>query len=445
MVKPSLRTVAVAAMAGLIVFRGSRVWLRAQSVTFSSGSTGADGPLLVPPSGVTLQVPDSGVFNYTSVAIGGPLSFTPNPRNTPVIMLAQSDVVLGSAAVVFLNGGVFQNPAVPGPGGFAGGMPQQNGLGPGGGAGTAVDPNGALGTWVGPLSLVPAIGGSGGGGGTQGVGGGGGGAIVIASSTQVRCDGKILATGSTGLNSVFGGPGGGAGGAIRIVANAFSGACLLDARGASVDQSGLVVVSDVGLANAGMIRIEANSINYTGASRPAAVLAPINPAIFPGSAAPTLSFISIGGVAINPGVGDQPGGVNVVLPHSLPDPVAVAVQATNIPVGTQVLLNTSGASGVSFSGGTLAGTLAQSTATLQVAGLTRTPNVPTTLFVFATFDVPPAAPAPNPPGPNQVARVRLQAAPGHATTMSFLRRDGTEIDRAQVPQSLLAYYGQSIR
>src|SRR6185369_5977194 len=80
--------------------------------SFSSGSTGADGALDLstvscPQTvfGCQLQVPESGIFNFTTVNIpaGKILSFIPNLRNTPVILLAQGAVTIGGK--IELSGG----------------------------------------------------------------------------------------------------------------------------------------------------------------------------------------------------------------------------------------------------------------------------------------------------------------------------------------------------
>ena len=172
--------------------------LSTQAQGFSSGSTGADGPLDLTSGNRTVQLPESGVLNYTTVNIptGRVLTFKRNSHNTPVYMLAQGNVTI--AGGIDISAGT--DPDIPfpvktpGPGGFYGGDCNSPGFGPGGG--TA--PPSQDGTWVGPLTLVPPVGGSGGYG-LQGagccVGGGGGGAIVIASSTTISVSGLIYANG----------------------------------------------------------------------------------------------------------------------------------------------------------------------------------------------------------------------------------------------------------
>jgi len=389
-----------------------------QAQTFSSGSTGADGAATCSSQGVNWQVPDSGVFNFTTVEITScTVNFTPNHRNTPVVILAQGDVVIGGSTIR-----VNANSYIPGPGGFYGGAGNQAGFGPGGGA------PGQPGQWIGPLSLVPPIGGSGAGGqdGGGNFGGGGGGAIVIASSTSIQCGGVIFADGSFSYNSTVGA---GAGGAIRLVANSVTGTCSLLARGGGVS----------GNSNHGLIRVEAQvgGLLYTGATTPSAVLSVINPDVIPTSTTADLTISSIGGFPVFSDAGTRPGTVDVVLPSALTDPIAVAVQGTNIPVGTAVNLNLSGSSGTTYVPGTLAGSFDLSTATLQVSGLDR--SAESHLFVFATFDVPQSAALFNPEGPDHVDKVLVQAEPGQPSTMAFLREDGSRIEPEKVPTQLLAY------
>src|SRR3989442_11149348 len=209
--------------------------------TFSSGSTGADGafnPACTPPATsctVTVNLPASGIFNYTTVDIpfGVTVKYTGNAANTPVTILATGDVTISGR--IFVNGevpGPSNSPGRGGPGGFDGGMGGSPGLtlngtpglGPGGGqGGTPTTTNGRGGTGgfgtpgadsggpnlggpaYGTPTLLPLIGGSGGGGtasiaGSIGAGGGGGGgAILIASSGTIT-----VAVTPVGFGSVAG-------------------------------------------------------------------------------------------------------------------------------------------------------------------------------------------------------------------------------------------------
>lgn len=260
--------------------------LTAPVLAYDSGSTGADGDFS-PTVNTELQIPESGVFNFTTVNIptGVTVTFKRNTSNTPVVMLASGNVTI--SGTLNLNGtnsthvgasgdgnlGDDGLPGLGGPGGYEGGRGGTAGkgsggagLGPGGGGGGKYfyysnyynyylgggggGFNGAGGDqpqfssgggWAvgkggpayGSSQLLPLIGGSGGGGGTGGLsfpgsgGGGGGGAILIASSGTVNVAGAITAYGGKSGSSSGSGCGGrggyGSGGAIRIVATTISG------------------------------------------------------------------------------------------------------------------------------------------------------------------------------------------------------------------------------
>src|SRR5215212_8896487 len=70
---------------------------------FSSGSTGADGAFN-PVANTTLQIPPSGVFNFTTVNIpqNVEIRFTKNAKNTPVTILTTGNVVIGGR--IFIDG-----------------------------------------------------------------------------------------------------------------------------------------------------------------------------------------------------------------------------------------------------------------------------------------------------------------------------------------------------
>ncbi len=101
---------------------------------FTSGSTGADGAF-TPTVNTVLNVPASGIFNFTSVNIpvGVTVTFKKNVINTPVVMLASSDILIAgtlnvsgtkstdSGAAGDGNLGDDGLPGLGGPGGFDGG------------------------------------------------------------------------------------------------------------------------------------------------------------------------------------------------------------------------------------------------------------------------------------------------------------------------------------
>jgi hypothetical protein len=401
--------------------------------TFSSGSTGADGALDASAWGsnsvITLQLPESGIFNFTTINIpsGRTLQFFLNSSNTPAVLLAQGNVTIaGTVSVSARNEGPNTN-RTPGPGGFLGGFPAGNGFGPG--AGQISGGGGPIGRWVGPLTLVPIVGGSGGAGvsivqfcqlGQNG--GGGGGAIVIASSGSISLTGGIFAIGN------FACGGYGAGGAIRLVANA------VNVSGGSLQARG-------NSGNDGVIRIEApqGALSFSGSSTPAAVLSTPNPTIVP-VVAPVLTLTSIGGFPIPVGSGARADTVDLLLPTQFVDPIPLVVHASNVPVGSQVTLAINGSEGATATPGTLTGTDLSSTATLNVSGLNRTKVI--FLFASVTFDVPNLAQAGNAAGPDQIAKLRVDTELGKESRIAFLRRDGTEVALSRVPANIRQIYGR---
>jgi hypothetical protein len=102
---------------------------------FESGSTGADGALN-PAVNTVIQLPPSGILNYTTINIpvGVRVTFQKNTLNTPVYLLASGNVTV--AGTIDVSGGDSTDtgtsgsgnqaddgiPGAGGPGGFAGGI-----------------------------------------------------------------------------------------------------------------------------------------------------------------------------------------------------------------------------------------------------------------------------------------------------------------------------------
>ena len=226
---------------------------------FDCGSTGAYGPMNII-SNTTLQLPPDDIFNCTTitVAFGATLTFSNNSLNTPVYLLATSNVTINGTIDVSGQFASASRPGLGGPGGFSGGCVGSiitgldaggDGLGPGGGKanlscgvyGTPIIFTGDQAIYsntntYGNSLLIPLIGGSGGGGcsrtGLNMPGGGGGGAILIASDTKITVNGAVN---SNGGNSLLAGvwwigPGG-SGGAIRLVAPMVTGTGTIAAQG----------------------------------------------------------------------------------------------------------------------------------------------------------------------------------------------------------------------
>ncbi|OYY93512.1 MAG: hypothetical protein B7Y41_12215 [Hydrogenophilales bacterium 28-61-23] len=230
----------------------------ASAAWISDGSDGAFNPM----ASMTLDLPDDGVFNFTSIDIPSNITvtFRKNALNTPVYLLATGtvnisgviDISAGGVNLADLSGALgYIRPATTatsGPGGGAGGLSGYGdsactgascrdatagtGLSPGqpgptpatqspkvygiaGGAGgmatagldayrygAGVDSSPAV-----PYP-VPLTGGSGGGGGSGwqffgvqlsgGAGGGGGGAMLVATPDAISVSGSLLALGANG-------------------------------------------------------------------------------------------------------------------------------------------------------------------------------------------------------------------------------------------------------
>lgn len=385
-------------------------------VTYNSGSTGADGAFN-PQSGGEIQIPESGVFNFTTVNIPANIgiTFKRNSRNTPVTILASGDVTINGAISVRGQNTTSQVfPGLGGPGGFDGGrgvaspLPNNkavNGSGPGGGGGGEVLSNSgqnggggggyatpgnngdgsaarAGGQVYGSFALVPLLGGSGGGGGVNSAGAGGGGAILIASSGTISGGGTISAEGGfTGVNNSFNG-GSGSGGAIRLVASAISGSLILNVSGGTA-----YIAGTNGRGGAGYIRIEAYDLNgfapqitpanagfSTTTPKPAI---PIN--------AQQLRIVSVAGVNAPANPSGSFVGPDIILPATQSNPVTVTLAATNLPLTTnvQVVVVPENAAATTVQASALTGTLASSTASASVT----LPSSSCLIYATATVDL----------------------------------------------------------
>ncbi len=433
----------------------------APAQTFDSGSTGADGALAPTSGTVTLTLPPSGVFNFTTINIPAAvaLKFTRNAANTPVTLLASGAVTIAGTIDIRgsngTNGGngtpLTPNGGAGGPGGFDGGSGSNgiastiggSGLGPGGGTSTggsgggggfatagANATNGGVGGAVyGTETLLPLIGGSGAAGGSANLGvfaaggGGGGGAILIASSGTITFTGSILASGGPGGSSGANAGGGGAGGAVRLVAATITGNNgSLDVRGGS---SGSVIGAAGGPGGIGRIRVEAFA--RTAVLNVNQVTPSLGqPSVVALSNGPGLTITSVAGLAAPASPAGSFSSPDITLPAATTSPVAVAVSGTNIPSGTTVTLTVTGQTGGSTSTtATLTGSTASTSAT---ANVTIPTNRPSLLLATATFTLTAA----NGGGPNfvegeAVDAVRVTAAWGGGSQITYITRSGREI------------------
>ncbi|HET6974815.1 MAG TPA: hypothetical protein VFI24_00715 [Pyrinomonadaceae bacterium] len=441
---------------------------------FSSGSTGADGAFN-PVANTTLQVPPSGVFNFTTVNIpqNVEIRFIKNSKNTPVTILASGNVVIGGR--IFIDGadrngrfggeggpGGFRGgnggtsidqvngSAADGPGGGAGGLGGTTGAGAGGGGGFfGPGANGIIKTGdgvVGPGGprystrvLLPLIGGSGGGGGSTfpgsnvvaGGGGGGGGAILIASSTSISFPDNSDGTRGIYSRGGAGGPGNselsggsGSGGAIRIVSNTVSGSPCLDIRS-------LPDNFNIAVGSAGIIRIEAFDLSQyvPRCSTTAITLGQPNPVTL--ANAPTLSIASVGGIAApvdrKASFGAPP---DIVVPTSVSNPVQVVVNGTNLPSGTaiQVKLTPESGSPTTVSG-TLTGSTAASTTTVN---LTLPNGGLSVIRATVTLDVLIAFGKPIFINGEKVEKVEVAAGFGGASDLIYITSSGRRVSISEL-------------
>jgi hypothetical protein len=437
--------------------------------TFSSGSTGADGAF-APTVNQTIAVPESGVFNYTTVNIpsGVTITYARSANNKPLTILASGDVVIAGA--INLDGKLGNgngSGGFGGPGGFSGGaggygfdqsfsgVPGDGpgagggglgsatnnlpGSGGGAGYGTVGAPgqsgtvSGQAGPRFGAVTILPLVGGSGGGGGGSisnnrgGPGGGGGGAILIASTGTITINGSITARGGGG-NSGNAGGGGGSGGAVRLISNTLTGSGTVNVTGGN--GGGANQSYQGGAGGQGYIRLEAYDYsNFTGASFPTNIISfafphPVTP---PNS--PQLRIASVGGVsAPSAPLGSLQGVPDVIVPSTQPNPVTVSLEGTNLPVGTivQVTLTPARGARTTVQSGPLAGAESASTASASIT----LPGGISVISASAVIDLTTTAKAsPLFMEGERVKRIEVAATFGGASEVTYVTQSGRRIRR----------------
>lgn len=466
----------------------------AMALAFNSGSTGADGAFN-PTVSQTVTLPESGVFNFTSVNIpaGVTISYKKNAANSPIVILATGDVNiagnlwLGGSNSPDVGAGGSGNvgddglPGAGGTGGYSGGrggVPTNkaggDGLGPGGGmrggeifgstyliagGGGGFGTNGTNsecdsrattgkgGVSYGSSQLLPLIGGSGGGGGLGGSafpasgGGGGGGAILIAASGTVTVAGTLTANG--GASGATGGDGrgatggGGAGGAIRIVATTIAGNGTISATGGLAGTGngwmGSIYACRGGVGSVGRIRLEAENFTRTAASTPTHSFGA--PGILFVAGLPTLTITSVAGVAAPP---NPTGSADITLPSGTANPVVVTFATTGVPVGNIVKLTVTPSYGapVTAVSPAITGTTDSGTASVSVT----LPTGPSVLMAQTTYTIVAAlGDALSRYAENErVEKITLTAALGRPSTVTLITVSGKTFD---VPAALLATMG----
>ena len=413
----------------------------AQGPWTGSKSNGSDGALVINAStpgvnnGVYLfdpvalgkDVDGDNIYHFTTITLTGisevRLLQSKMRRPGPVVWLATGNVIIGTKLNLSGSDGhpasaSLRAPSEPGPGGFPGGMgatstrPAQAGFGPGGGKlNSLANASGCSASFAGPAATVgayfecvkpdygnsilqPLIGGSGGAGATEFVsgisygGGAGGGAIRVSSDTLIAfgtgVDGSANATGCSAAAHAIdarGGAGGrsnnhagggGSGGAVHLQSPIIAGCGthLLISGGASPYP---------GPGSSGRIRLDTTSLRSVTSDPAGALTGPLVNIPLP-TAAPVVRLTSIGGqpTPANPSAGYTVPDVNIDSSAAVP----VAVAASYIPVGTPVTLILIPDVGSDLTANmTLAGTLENSTATVNVA----IPRGVSRLFVRAVW------------------------------------------------------------
>lgn len=450
-----------------------------QAMAFDSGSTGADGAFN-PQSSTEVTLPENGILNYTTVVIpsGVTVTFKKNSANTPVYMLATGDVSIAGIINVSGNNGDGQTIGKGGPGGFDGGMGAAPtmcggaGLGPGGGipgvykyanygagggggsfastgnSGAAVSGGyntaGTAGKVYGNVELIPLVGGSGGSGGCatgsiySGGGGGGGGVILITSAGMINVTGSIYANGGAGGKvavgtwaSNGGGGGGGSGGAIKLMSPVLAGNGAIEAKaGAGGGSLNYGHYSQTGGSGSeGRLRIEASTMIRTAGTNPSAYSYTNHLGdVFPAET-PVLRVVSVGGTVVPSATTGSYFTPDITLPRNINNPVDIVVEASNIPAGTDVVIEARPEIGaVQSSTATLQGTDASSSAT---GNITLSKEYASVILLTATYTVQTAAnESPIFVDGEQVEKIRVASVMGGATTVTYITKSGREVAAA---------------
>jgi hypothetical protein len=287
---------------------------------------------------------------------------------------------------------------------------------------------------------IPFVGGSGGGGGgaalnkSGAAGGGGGGAILIASSGAINITGQIQARGGTGARifaaSDGGSGGGGSGGYIRLMANSITGTGVLNVTGGNGGGVGFGGSINGGNGGAGYIRVEAfdrNSFTPTTSQLPVSYGLPGSITV---TNAPRLRITSVGGVAAPAApLGSAEGLPDVTLPSTQTNPLAVAVEATNVPLSTTVQVSVIPSAGTraSFACGQLSGSDTLSTAAANVT----LPAGMSVLVATAVIDTTIAGAGPVFVDGERVTRMEMAASLGGVSQVTYVTASGKRITRSE--------------
>jgi hypothetical protein len=465
---------------------------------FDSGSTGADGAFS-PTVNTILELPPTGIFNFTSVNIpvGVTVTFKRNATNTPAVILSSTNITIAGTLNASGTGSTHTGaagdgnlgddglPGLGGPGGFDGGrggkaatLAGGSGLGPGGGTpGIGISPwpssqpsggggggfsgsgahnlctvnggslcaagGGLGGASYGSSLLLPLIGGSGGGGGTGGStfdasgGGGGGGAVLLAASGTVTVSGSILANGGASGSSSGGGSGATGGGG--------SGGAIRIIAG-TIAGNGAITAAGAGVGSAAISgysnggggahgRIRLEADSITRTAATTPAFTTGAPGTVFVSGLPTLKIDSVAGVAAP---ANPTGSADITLPANTANPVTVVFKTTNVPVGNTVKLTLAPAAGAPTSviSPALTGTTADATASVSIA-LSAGPSV---LQAQTTYTIVAALGdmMRNYAGNERVERIELVAGMNGKSTTNLITVSGKRYEATPEALAMLA-------
>lgn len=314
---------------------------------------------------------------------------------------------------------------------------------------TPVDQRFEVAKAYGSAALVPLIGGSGGGGARGNTvypgsgGGGGGGAILIAASGTLTITGTITASGGHGGDLVVpsgiqdSDGGGGSGGAVKLVATAIKGTGTLRAEGGCWNNNGDVGnycnTANYPSGSVGRIRLEGDSITYTGSSVP--TYASDVPGPITVANPPSIRIASVGGTNVP---ATPTGNADVALPATITNPVTVNFETINVPTGNTIKLRVVPAYGTAVEtlSPAITGTAASGTTSVSVT----LPQGPSVLQAITSYTVTVAQAeslsrfAEN----EKVERVELVASMGQESTAQLITVSGK---RYTVPASVLQLVG----
>ncbi len=244
-------------------------------------------------------------------------------------------------------------------------------------------------------------------------GAGGGGAILIASSATITVTGAITANGGNGYSF----SGGGSGGAIKLMANSISGNGLISARGGLNSGMGI-------LGGEGRIRLEAYAISRSAGTDPEYTYGGPESVFVPNI--PVLSITSIAGVSAPATPTGSYSLPDVLLPNTTVNPVTVTLSASNIPVGTTVIVSVipvgGGATNVNT---TLSGTLESSSASANVNIST---GIVSVIMASATFTIQASMHWEG----EKIEKAIARAAPGKKSETIFITESGKQVNAAKV-------------